>query len=246
MHFLRARGLGLQLSPGALGPPRHHTGGTSGTSRHRNAKGDVHSRDGKARFEELVDTWREAWTSLGRTDIHRLSIWSDPDADFQVGSVLPDLSKLNAERNIDGLPGVVSKVLIYHSGLECNNVSNVPIRHSGLEQNHTSYTIHPLLIWYSHWSLNGYCCIHQQKLKYDRTFDIPYIIERVVHPLDVVPLSFVLKYIQEAFVCYSSIYLIQRVSVLLGSERYVCAKTEKETIFRRIGHRNRNWYEYPL
>ena len=89
VHFLRARGLGLQLSPGALAPPRHHTSGISG---HKNTKGDLHAEGAKARFEELVETWREAWTSLARTELHRLNIWSDPDVDFQVSGMISDVS----------------------------------------------------------------------------------------------------------------------------------------------------------
>eukprot|EP00904_Undaria_pinnatifida_P012698 jgi/Undpi1/8559/HiC_scaffold_25.g11024.m1 len=83
MHFLRARGLGIQLSPGALAPPQHHV---SGTSSQKNAKENLPSEDNKAQFDELVETWKDSWTSLGHTELHRLNIWSDPDANFQVGA----------------------------------------------------------------------------------------------------------------------------------------------------------------
>lgn len=88
MHFLRARGLGIQLSPGALAPPQHHV---SGTSSQKNAKENLPSEDDKAQFDELVETWKDSWTSLGHTELHRLNIWSDPDANFQVHTAISDL-----------------------------------------------------------------------------------------------------------------------------------------------------------
>lgn len=84
MHIARSRGLGLQLSPGALGPlPR-----ATGTAQ----KGDIGvqhttSTVDDAKLKELVDGWRESWISPNM-DVHRLSMWSDPEAGFQVRAEL--------------------------------------------------------------------------------------------------------------------------------------------------------------
>lgn len=80
MHIMRSRGLGLQLSPGALGPLPQHTSTAQ--------KGDIDAQhptsiDTDMSFKELVDGWREAWASPSM-DLHRLSMWSDPEAGFQV------------------------------------------------------------------------------------------------------------------------------------------------------------------
>lgn len=76
MHFQRSRGLGLLLSPGALGPVSHN-------NKNRSMDKTEFTDWGKEQFETMVQTWRDAWASP-TMDIRRLNIWSDPDAKYQV------------------------------------------------------------------------------------------------------------------------------------------------------------------